>query len=233
MRVWDVAPGYLNRQSLLGEHREMHGLHNILVLGKQGYSRHPETVRWQGCVSGLAVRHAQIAAEMRLRGYVDRTPLDCEPDPVWPQSFVTPVADQIALLKSKYRGKERGRIRLPVNAQDLWAHHKYSVLARDPAEYRRIGRRVAALPGRDGLLALAEQLAVALRARPSAPRLANALEHMWGHVSDDATPDEHAASKRSAAGMLAAIQTAAVRVREPYLMSSTALSELAVFVSPA
>lgn len=231
MRVWDVAPGYLNRQSLLGEHREMHGLHNILVLGKVGYSRHPETVRWQGCASGLAARHAQVAAEMRLRGYTDRTPLECQPDPVWPNSFVTPIAEQIALLKSKYRGKERGRIRLPVNAQELWAHHKYSVMARDPAEYRRIGRRVAALRGRDGLLALAEQLAVTLRDRPSAPRLTNALEHMWGHVSGDATEDEHAASKRSAADMLAAIQSAAVRTREPYLMSSTALSELAVFVS--
>ena len=228
MRVWDVAPGYLNRQSLLGEHREMHGLHNILVLGKQGYSRHPETVRWQGCVSGLAVRHAQVAAEMRLRGYVDRTPLDCEPEPVWPASFVTPVAGQIALLKSKYRGKERGRIRLPVNAQDLWAHHKYSVMARDPAEYRRIGRRVAAMTRRDALPALAEQLAVALREPPSPSRLVNALEHMWGHVSKDATPEERAASTRSGPELLVAIQTAAVRIGEAYLMSSTALSELAV-----
>jgi len=23
MRVWDINPGYLNRQSLLGEHREL------------------------------------------------------------------------------------------------------------------------------------------------------------------------------------------------------------------
>lgn len=228
MRVWDVAPGYLNRQSLLGEHREMHGLRNILAMGKTGYARHPETLRWHGCLSGLAVRHAQIAAEMRLRGYADRTPLALEAQSSWPRDFVTPVADQFTLLKAKYAGKACGRIRLPVNAQDLWAHHKYSVMARDPAGYRRIGRRVAALTKRDGLPALAEALTLALREPPSPPRLVNALEHMWGHVSRDATPDERAASTRGAADMLAAIQSAAVRAREPYLMSSTALSDLAV-----
>ena len=30
MRIWDVNPGYLNRQSLLGEHRELHGIYIIL-----------------------------------------------------------------------------------------------------------------------------------------------------------------------------------------------------------
>ena len=227
MRVWDVAPGYLNRQSLLGEHREMHGLRNILALGKRGYARHPETIRWQGCLSGLARRHAQVAAEMHIRGYIDRTPLALEAAASWPRDFVTPVADQFALLQAKYAGREHGRIRLPLNAQDLWAHHKYSVMARDPAEYRRIGRRVAAMTRRHTLHALAEQLACALREPPSPSRLVNALEHMWGHVSRDATPEERAASTRGVAGMLAAIQTAAVRIREPYLMSSTALSELA------
>ncbi|HEX4568534.1 MAG TPA: pyrimidine dimer DNA glycosylase/endonuclease V [Vicinamibacterales bacterium] len=38
MRIWDVAAGYLNRQSLLGEHRELHGLHNIVTLGRRGYA---------------------------------------------------------------------------------------------------------------------------------------------------------------------------------------------------
>src|SRR5688500_4518201 len=154
MRVWDVAPGYLNRQSLLGEHRELHGLRNILVKGKRGYARHPETMRWHGCLSGLAGRHARLAAEMRLRGYVDRTPLDAPRDARWPEVFVTPVAGQFELLAAKYRGRESGRIPLPRSPQQLWAHHKYSVMARDPAEYRRIGRRVAAMAPRTGLSAL-------------------------------------------------------------------------------
>jgi hypothetical protein len=36
-RWWPSAPG--------GEHSELHGLRNILTLGKAGYRRHPEAVR--------------------------------------------------------------------------------------------------------------------------------------------------------------------------------------------
>ena len=46
MRIWDLHPGYLDRKRLLGEHRELHGLFNVVYLGKKGYSRHPETLRW-------------------------------------------------------------------------------------------------------------------------------------------------------------------------------------------
>lgn len=227
MRVWDVAPGYLNRQSLLGEHRELHGLRNILVEGKRGYARHPETLRWHGCLSGLAERHALLAAEMRLRGYVDRTPLALSREAAWPDVFVTPVVEQFALLASKYRGREAGRIPLPRNPQELWAHHKYSVMARDPAEYRRIGRRVAAMSPRAGMSALAEALTRMLREPPPPARLVNALEHMWGHVAGAATPEDRAAAAVSPAALLAVIQRLALATAEPYLMTSTGLSDLA------
>jgi len=46
MRIWDLHPGYLDRKRLLGEHRELHGLFNVVYLGKKGYARHPETLRW-------------------------------------------------------------------------------------------------------------------------------------------------------------------------------------------
>lgn len=229
MRVWDVAPGYLNRQSLLGEHRELHGLRNILVEGKRGYARHPETLRWHGCLSGLAARHARLAAEMRLRGYVDRTPLEVVREAAWPEVFVTPVAEQFALLASKYRGRERGRIPLPRSPQQLWAQHKYSVMARDPAGYRRIGRRVAAMSPRADLSGLAEDLTRILREPPPGARLVNALEHMWGHVADAATPADRAAAGGSPTALLAAIQRLALATAEPYLLASTALSELAIY----
>ena len=229
MRVWDVHPGYLNRQSLLGEHRELHGLRNILVEGKRGYARHPETLRWVGCLSALARRHAALAAEMRLRGYEDRTPVAAVPGRTrWPSVFITEPAGQLALLRLKYAGKDQGRIPLPRNAQDLWAQHKYSVMARDPDLCRRIGRRVAGTPRRAGFDALATELVSALRRRPAPRRLANALQHMWGHVADEATAEERAAAARGGRALLDAVRTAALRQREPYLLSSTALSDLAV-----
>jgi len=73
MRVWDINPGYLNRQSLLGEHRELHGIVSIILKKKKGYSNHPETVRWIGYGWALRQRHRLLAAEMSLRGFTDRT----------------------------------------------------------------------------------------------------------------------------------------------------------------
>ncbi|MDX8387130.1 MAG: pyrimidine dimer DNA glycosylase/endonuclease V [Ghiorsea sp.] len=36
MRIWDIHPGYLARQQLLGEHRELHGLFNISHWERRG-----------------------------------------------------------------------------------------------------------------------------------------------------------------------------------------------------
>lgn len=230
MRIWDVPAGYLNRQSLLGEHRELHGLRSILVEGKTGYALHPETLRWVGCLNGLAQRHAWLVAEMRLRGYVDRSPIRRSPRLRWPGLFVTPVAAQYRLLTSKYVGREEGRIRLPRSAQELWAHHKYSVLARDPAAYQGIGRRVARMRRGAPLDGLAEELVLVLREVPTRSRLANALEHMWGYVASGASLRDRIRARASIRGLFDATRRMAVSVQQPYLLSSTALSELAPFV---
>ena len=56
---------------------------------------------------------------------------------------MTPPGEQFALLRGKYEGREAGRIPLPGNAQQLWAQHKYSVMARDVQLYREVGRALA------------------------------------------------------------------------------------------
>ena len=78
MRVWDVDPKFLCRQHLLAEHRELHGLWNILTKhgGVGGYSRHPETLRWVGKAKALYLRHEALVAEFGRRGYNHLTPLD-------------------------------------------------------------------------------------------------------------------------------------------------------------
>jgi hypothetical protein len=76
MRIWDIEPARLCRSHLLGEHRELHGLWNILTLGKQGYRHHPETKRWVGRLAALHARHEALVAEMRRRGYDHASPLD-------------------------------------------------------------------------------------------------------------------------------------------------------------
>lgn len=231
MRVWDVAAGYLNRQSLLAEHRELHGIRAIVIGRKKGYAQHPETLRWIGALSGLAWRHAHLAAEMHLRGYTDRTPLRLQYGHArWPSTFVTDPAAQITLLRQKYAGKEHGRIPLPRNAQQLWAQHKYSVMARDLDAYRHFGRAVAAMRKRDSFDDLARALVLVLREPPPRARLVNALEHMWGHVSAAAGDSDKRALQQGPATLLSKIQALALAQRETFLLASTALSELAAYV---
>lgn len=78
MRVWDVHPKHLCRKHLLAEHRELHGLWNILTKhkGKGGYSRHPETLRWVGKQKALYWRHEALVKEFTRRGYQHHSPLN-------------------------------------------------------------------------------------------------------------------------------------------------------------
>ena len=223
MRVWDVSPGYLNNQSLLGEHVEIHAIESVIANGRKGYSGHPETLRWKRHLGALRRRHDLVAAEMAFRGFQHRSPAPhAGSRGSWPETFVDAPDRQFALLKDKYRDRQDrgGRIPLPVNAQDLWAHHKYSVLARDPEKYRDIGRRVARMRRGSAIDGLLEELISILREAPERGRLRNAVEHMWGYV---------ARLEPSPPGADLLSETAR-RARDhgvTYLLHSTALSELA------
>jgi hypothetical protein len=76
MRVWDVEPVCLCQNHLLGEHREIHAIWSILTQGKTGYSKHPETKRWEGKLGALYRRHEENVAEMKRRGFNHNSPLD-------------------------------------------------------------------------------------------------------------------------------------------------------------
>lgn len=78
MRVWDIHVRHLCRKHLLAEHRELHGLWNILTKhgGKGGYSQHPETKRWIGKLKALHNRHEALVFGMKKRGYNHNSPLD-------------------------------------------------------------------------------------------------------------------------------------------------------------
>lgn len=224
MRVWDIHPGYLNGQSLLGEHRELHGLVAVLRRGSGGYASHPETLRWSGCGWALRRRHAVLAAEMAFRGYRDRTPVRTRSAPGrWPAHFVDPPGRQFALLAAKYEHREPGRIPLPGSTQELWAQHKYSVLARDQAAYRALGRRIAGRRGRDGFEELARELTAWLRRPPAAGELRNALDHMWGHLPREARDGPKPDTERA---LLARIQRGIRGEECAWLRSQTALTEL-------
>ena len=222
MRIWDINPGFLNDKSLLGEHRELHGIHSIISKGKSGYSRHPETLRWISHLSALVIRHELLVEEMKLRGFNHYSPLNRYTSSFeWPAIFIDYPAAQYKLLQSKYVGKKQGRIPLPRNIQELWAVHKYSVMARVPATYKKIGKLVAA--GEITFDALSEKLVLLLRTLPTQGRLTNAVSHMWGYVSEYSLLDPQELTDIE---LLRKIQEKSKEYNVDYLICSTALSEL-------
>jgi hypothetical protein len=76
LRIWDISPRILCRSHLLAEHREIHAVWNILTLGRKGYSRHPETLRWEGKLKALFLRHEAVVKEMERRGFRHNSQLD-------------------------------------------------------------------------------------------------------------------------------------------------------------
>jgi hypothetical protein len=224
MRIWDVHPGFLSRQRLLGEHAELHAILSVLTRGLTGYSRHPETLRWKGHRGALRLRHELLVSEMLLRGLGHHSPAPHRgPRGRWPEAFIDPPGDQLDILARKYGPVESGRIDLPRGAQELWAAHKYSVLARDQRAYRDIGRRVARMRRGSDIHPLALELVELLRRAPDPGSLENALEHMWGHVRRLAG---HRTAGLSGSALLERIRREALASGEPYLVQSTALSEL-------
>ena len=105
MRVWDIHPKHLCHKHLLAEHRELHGLWNILTKhGRMGgYSRHPETLRWVGKQKALYLRHQELVKEFEHRGYNHKTPLNKKfaTGSGSQKIFINTVQEQKAILKQK------------------------------------------------------------------------------------------------------------------------------------
>lgn len=102
MRIWDVPPQQLCRKHLLGEHRELHALWSIIQNNKSGYKHHPETKRWLGKLSALSIRHDNLVAEMKKRGYKHHTPLPVSPKDITTQNaLLHSIDEQLEILKLK------------------------------------------------------------------------------------------------------------------------------------
>lgn len=103
MRIWDIHPSQLCDKHLLGEHRELHCLFNILTQNLKGYSQHPETLRWVGRTKALYNRHDDLVREMRRRNFNHQSPLADVPleGPENIDRFLDSVPRQINILREK------------------------------------------------------------------------------------------------------------------------------------
>ena len=103
MRIWDIPPEKLCRQHLLGEHRELHAIWNIISKDKKGYSNHPETKRWKGKLKALYNRHEKLVDEMKKRGYNHNSSLEASlaVGKEYQSEYVDSIDSQIQILKNK------------------------------------------------------------------------------------------------------------------------------------
>ena len=171
-----------------------------------------------------------MAAEISLRGYAEKSPVVTRTGKgVWPERYIDEPCQQFQILDIKYQDKERERITLPKNVQELLSHHKYSVLAHDASLYRKIGRDVSGMGGRNDFSGYAKVVTEQFRKPPPIGNLKNALQHMWGHVSDYPSNENVKIESWSLSRLLKEIQRRALESDAPYLTTSTALSELMVW----
>lgn len=232
MRIWDINPGYLCRQGLLEEHCDLHELVSILSTNRRGYSCHPEIARWSGCGWALRQRHRLLVAEMLLRGISDDSPvLTRARKGKWPKAYVDDPLRQFQILEAEYVDKDHGRIPLPKNAQQLWGQHKYSVLARNAGLYRSLGKSLSSMRSPHDLAELTRELTELLRNPPLMGGIRDSLQHMWGHVSGCCPSGLKDDVESWPSGrLLREIQRRALTCKEPYLIVSTALSELGAWM---
>jgi hypothetical protein len=235
MRVWDVHPGYLSHQSLLGQHAEIHAIHSIIRNGKAGYAAHPETVRWQGRLGELAAAHDLSVREMRLRGFNHHSPLPdfAETTLNEKRAYVDAPVGQFAILREKYgRNGQTGRIPLPLNGSQFWAHHKYSVMARGYQHYKDTKGilRVA----RDLPLAKEEELVnhiLSLMELPLLPgAIRNVADHLWGYFKKSATLAEKeeffSLNPENPGRQFSCLYQLARKYGEMYLLQSTVFADI-------
>lgn len=220
MKIWDISPGYLNDQALQDEHLSLQRV-AALDLALED-PRHPEAIRWLGHDGALNQRQRQVASELALRGLESHWPrVAILNEGSWPTTYLEDPGQQFALLSEAHPPASGGRIPLPTSTQQLWSQHKYSIMARDPSLYRELGRELA--ERQVGFAELALRLTEWLRITPGNGGIRNAVQHMWGYVSETPPPGvEHWTCRR----LLEETQRRAIDRSAHYLLASTALSEL-------
>ena len=75
-----------------------------------------------------------------------------------------------------------------------------------------------------------KRLTELLRTQPSTGGIRNALQHIWGYISDSYSISKRDVETWSLSRLFNETQQGVLATAEPYLMSSTALSELTIWI---
>ena len=229
MYIWDINPGYLNNEILFIEHDEIQKLFSIIFNNKKECQNGPVVRRWSKYLDALSIRHSLIISEIKLRGFSPNSSLKLDNKKnIWPLEYIHEPRQQFDILFSKYKNKNSGRIPLPISSQNLWSQHKYSVMARNLNEYKKIGRYLSNIKANQCFSSLSKDLTELLREKPDFGGIRNSLHHMWGYFKNyNFNVDVDSLDLDS---LLSHIQICAYKKKDLYILGSTALSELRVWI---
>lgn len=225
--ILDLHPGYLGNKHIVDEYQL---LQSVLT-------RHSDPDTWLTAKTGVQLwskyswaayhRYRWLEGELIFRGVAHESTQTkfqrIVNENCWPESSCTP-AQQLKAISGMRIHADTARLPLPKNAQQVWAQHKYSVMARDNNLYREMGPKVAGLKTEAEFADLVNELTYSLQMQPSEGGLRNAAQHMWGHVSGNEKVDMDFVDW-SLSRLLNEIKLRVINQEETYLLHSTALTE--------
>jgi hypothetical protein len=227
-QILDIHPGYLGNQHIADEYCFLqtvltgHSDRATRASAKQGLQQWPK-YSW-----AAYHRYCWLEAELNFRGIVQQPPQTkfekIGNENLWPESSCTP-AQQFKVISEMRIHADTARLPIPKNAQQVWAQHKYSIMARNNNLYREMGQKVAGLKTELEFADLLDELTYILRLQPSEGGLRNAAQHMWGHVSGNEKVDKDFVDW-PLSRLLREIIFRVIDQEETYLLHSTALTEL-------
>ncbi|MCM2679471.1 pyrimidine dimer DNA glycosylase/endonuclease V [Echinimonas agarilytica] len=225
MKIWDCYPAYLNQNLLVAEHRELHGLQQISNR-KTPITKATDAhiAAWISSPNAMSIRHDQIVEEMHLHQIEHRSPMPRDDEPVeWPPLLQQPsVANQFSQLREV---SSDARLAVPEDSETLIEQFAFSLMARDPALYKRLQAQTA-----QGDLSLDELMVTVsetLQLPVDEEVYQRVISTMWRYCAKAPEAFTFASSVNEPRRRLRAIQYLASKYKWPELWKSTALTDLA------
>lgn len=225
MKIWDCFPAYLNKNQLVAEHRELHG---IMQMVERGYpvrsDMDPHIANWLQAPQAIAWRHSLVAEEMRLHEIAHKSPIDSFRTPVeWPpfskEITLSMQFDQVNALAHD------ARLVIPNETETLIQQSAFSVMARDPALYKYLQQE--SHHGRLVMTELLKEVSEIVRKPVQVEVYERVINSMWRYCKQAPEAFTFSSSEHRPARRIRAMQFLAGKYRWPELWQSTALTDLA------
>ena len=225
MKIWDCYPAYLNQNQLIAEHRELHGLMQLIETGGGEQSNmDPHVANWLQAPQALAWRHALLVEEMRLHQVDHKSPMDYDrKTTVWPviskEMSLSMQYDQLKALSHD------ARLVIPTETETLIRQNAFSIMARDPGLYKYL--QSESHHGRLALPELFREVTLVVRKPVSKEVYERVIATMWRYCQKAPEAFTFSSSHDRPSRRIRAIQYLAGKYRWPELWQSTALTDLA------